>query len=76
MSLFQTTTLQGDAADESLISGVCDRALKEEGRLDVFFANVHISCNILQHFDDFADHPPRRALRLRIRWKQPQRNHS
>ncbi|KAJ7647217.1 hypothetical protein FB45DRAFT_192333 [Roridomyces roridus] len=39
----KTTTLQGDAADESLISGVCDRAMQEEGRLDVFFANAGIA---------------------------------
>jgi len=36
----QVTTVQGDAADEPTISGICERALKEEGRLDVFFANV------------------------------------
>lgn len=34
------TTVEADAADEAAISGVCSRALKEEGRLDVFFANV------------------------------------
>ncbi|KAJ6499187.1 hypothetical protein C8R45DRAFT_822179 [Mycena sanguinolenta] len=39
----KATTLQGDAADETLISGVCERALKEEGRLDVFFANAGIA---------------------------------
>jgi len=39
----KVTTLQGDAADEALISGVCARALKEEGRLDVFFANAGIA---------------------------------
>ena len=32
--------MQADAADEAAISGVCDQALREEGRLDVFFANV------------------------------------
>jgi hypothetical protein len=32
--------IQADAADEAAISGVCDRALREEGHLDVFFANV------------------------------------
>jgi len=36
----QVTTLQADAADETAISSVCERALKDEGRLDVFFANV------------------------------------
>ncbi|KAJ7703082.1 hypothetical protein B0H17DRAFT_1041534 [Mycena rosella] len=39
----KATTIQGDAADEELISGACERALKEEGRLDVFFANAGIA---------------------------------
>ena len=36
----KATTVQADAADEKSISGLCDRAMSEEGRLDVFFANV------------------------------------
>ena len=32
--------MQGDAADETAIYSVCEQALKDEGRLDVFFANV------------------------------------
>jgi NAD(P)-dependent dehydrogenase (short-subunit alcohol dehydrogenase family) len=36
----RVTTIQADAADEKAIIGVCERAVKEEGRLDVFFANV------------------------------------
>lgn len=36
----KVTTLQADAADETAISSVCEQALKDEGRLDVFFANV------------------------------------
>ena len=36
----KVTTIQADAADEKAISGLCDRVMKEEGRLDVFFANV------------------------------------
>ncbi|TFK26487.1 3-oxoacyl-reductase [Coprinopsis marcescibilis] len=36
----QVTTLQADAADEAAISAVCERALKEQGRLDIFFANA------------------------------------
>ena len=36
----QVTTIQADAADEAAISGVCKQALQEEGKLDVFFANV------------------------------------
>ncbi|KAJ7091272.1 hypothetical protein C8R44DRAFT_817503 [Mycena epipterygia] len=39
----KVTTMQGDAADEALISGICERALKEEGKLDVFFANAGIA---------------------------------
>ncbi|KAJ6625520.1 hypothetical protein B0H10DRAFT_1783044 [Mycena sp. CBHHK59/15] len=39
----KATTMQGDAADEALISGVCEQALREEGRLDVFFANAGIA---------------------------------
>jgi len=36
----KVTTIQGDAADESLVAATCKRAVDEEGRLDVFFANV------------------------------------
>ncbi|KLO20361.1 NAD-binding protein [Schizopora paradoxa] len=36
----KVTTIQADAADEDSISGLCDRVMKEEGRLDVFFANA------------------------------------
>ena len=36
----KVTTSRADAADETAISSVCEQALKDEGRLDVFFANV------------------------------------
>lgn len=36
----KVTTLQADAADETAIASVCEQALRDEGRLDVFFANV------------------------------------
>ncbi|KAF8070553.1 hypothetical protein FPV67DRAFT_1668401 [Lyophyllum atratum] len=39
----QVTTIQADAADEAAISGACDQALREEGRLDVFFANAGVA---------------------------------
>lgn len=39
----KVTVLHADAADESAISGVCQRALNEEGHLDVFFANAGIA---------------------------------
>ncbi|KDN49805.1 hypothetical protein RSAG8_01870, partial [Rhizoctonia solani AG-8 WAC10335] len=38
----KVTTQQADAADEAAISGICKRAIEEEGRLDVFFANAGI----------------------------------
>jgi NAD(P)-dependent dehydrogenase (short-subunit alcohol dehydrogenase family) len=38
--LFQVTVIQADAADETAIKTVCEEAIQEEGRLDVFFANV------------------------------------
>jgi NAD(P)-dependent dehydrogenase (short-subunit alcohol dehydrogenase family) len=40
VDILQVTTLHADAADEAAISSVCEQALKDEGRLDVFFANV------------------------------------
>lgn len=36
----KVTTVQGDVADESVISNTCEQAIKDEGRLDVFFANA------------------------------------
>ncbi len=36
----KVTTLEADASDDAAISGLCKKALEEEGRLDVFFANV------------------------------------
>jgi hypothetical protein len=39
----KVSTIHADAADDAAISGVCEQALKEEGRLDVFFANVRRS---------------------------------
>ncbi|KAI0958846.1 hypothetical protein AcV7_004547 [Taiwanofungus camphoratus] len=38
----KVTVLQADAADEAAISSVCQQALREEGRLDVFFANAGV----------------------------------
>lgn len=41
--------IEADAADEKAIEQVCERALKEHGRLDCFFANAGISrLNLLQ----------------------------
>jgi len=36
----QATILKTDAADDKAVSNVCQQALSEEGRLDIFFANV------------------------------------
>ena len=42
----QATVIQADAADDKAISGVCQQALSEEGRLDIFFANVRRQLSI------------------------------
>ncbi|KAL6308138.1 hypothetical protein BKA93DRAFT_765598 [Sparassis latifolia] len=42
----KVTVIQVDAADEAAISGVCKQALREEGRLDVFFANAGIATQL------------------------------
>lgn len=39
----QITVVQGDAADNTTITSLCQRAISEEGRLDVFFANAGIA---------------------------------
>ena len=43
--------MQADAADEQVIKEVCEKAVKEEGKLDVFFANVR---NNLLNFNLFT----------------------
>lgn len=35
--------MQGDAANPKTVSSLVDRVIKEEGRLDFFFANAGIS---------------------------------
>ena len=66
----QVTTIQADAADESAISGVCDQAMQEEGRLDVFFANV---CSLVKKLS-VANHdiPIRLELHLAILYRTHQ----
>ncbi|KAG9002233.1 hypothetical protein FRB94_004048 [Tulasnella sp. JGI-2019a] len=39
----KVTVIQGDAACDHTISSICQRAITEEGRLDVFFANAGIA---------------------------------
>ena len=40
LTISQVTIIQADAADDKAISDVCQQAIREEGRLDIFFANV------------------------------------
>jgi hypothetical protein len=40
LSSTQVTVIQGDAADDKTVQDLVSHAIKEEGRLDVFFANV------------------------------------
>jgi len=39
----KVTTLQADAADDAAIKAICEKAVKEEGQLDIFFANAGIA---------------------------------
>lgn len=41
----KVTTIQADAANETAIAAVCEQALQDEGRLDVFFANAGFASN-------------------------------
>lgn len=45
----QVTVIEADAADEKAIEGVCKQAIREEGKLDVFFANVCTSCSFHEY---------------------------
>lgn len=38
----QVTPITADCADEGAISGLCERAVTENGKLDFFFANAGI----------------------------------
>lgn len=65
---------QADASDETAISGICERALRDEGRLDVFFANVGELFSALQaSLKGCPNH--RQALLPRIRWQRPRSKH-
>ncbi|KAG8745210.1 hypothetical protein FRC10_008522 [Ceratobasidium sp. 414] len=63
-SLKQITVQQGDAADEEAISGICKRAVKEEGRLDVFFANAGIVGS--EFFTDLTDKAFMNMMRVNV----------
>ncbi|KAK2463190.1 hypothetical protein APHAL10511_004845 [Amanita phalloides] len=58
----KVTTIQADAADEKAISDVCAQALKEEGRLDVFFANAGVATN--DHLDHTSAETFMNSLRV------------
>jgi hypothetical protein len=72
----QVTVIQADAADDKAILDVCSQALREEGRLDIFFANVRAHCSPvfpIKHNIYFLL-LPRLAWRPRIHWKtRPER---
>jgi NAD(P)-dependent dehydrogenase (short-subunit alcohol dehydrogenase family) len=40
LTFSQVTVIQADASDDKAISDVCQQTLREQGRLDIFFANV------------------------------------
>jgi len=58
----KATTVQGDAADESTIANLCQRAIQEEGRLDVFFANAGVATAKMLH--DISPEDWERVMRI------------
>lgn len=60
----KVTTQQADAADEAAISGICKRAIEEEGRLDVFFANAGIVG--AEFFTDLTDKAFMNMMRVNV----------
>lgn len=60
----KVTTQQADAADEKAISEICNRAIKEEGRLDVFFANAGIVGS--EFFTDLTEQKFMNMMRVNV----------
>ncbi|KAG9088818.1 hypothetical protein FS749_001847 [Ceratobasidium sp. UAMH 11750] len=60
----KVTVQQADAADEEAISRICKRAIKEEGRLDVFFANAGIVSG--EFFADITDKAFMNMMRVNV----------
>ncbi|QRV79157.1 Enoyl-(Acyl carrier protein) reductase [Ceratobasidium sp. AG-Ba] len=60
----KVTVQQADAADEEAISGICKRAIKEEGRLDVFFANAGIAN--AEFFTDITEQDFMKMMRVNV----------
>ncbi|OCB86841.1 NAD-binding protein [Sanghuangporus baumii] len=58
----KVTTVQADATDEQAIKGLCERALEEEGKLDVFFANAGVVS--IDHLDNLTSDMFMRTLRI------------
>lgn len=52
----KVTTIQADAADEKATIAVCERAIVEEGKLDVFFANVSGFTQTLRRTNQLMEH--------------------
>ncbi|KAK0553796.1 hypothetical protein OC846_000444 [Tilletia horrida] len=51
----QVTILGCDASDEEAVKGLCDRAIKENGQLDIFFANAGVATGAPLHDTDTED---------------------
>ena len=65
------TPIEADAGDEAAISAVCNRAISEEGHLDLFFANAGIvGANLLQSTepDEFMEVFRVNTLRFVASW--------
>ncbi|KAG8784830.1 hypothetical protein FRC12_018247 [Ceratobasidium sp. 428] len=60
----KVTVQQADAADEEAISAICKRAIKEEGRLDVFFANAGIATG--EFFADITEKAFTNMMRVNV----------
>ncbi|KAI0364451.1 NAD-P-binding protein [Pilatotrama ljubarskyi] len=58
----KVTILQADAADETAIADICKQALRDEGRLDVFFANAGIST--VQHLSELSPEQFMKVMRV------------
>ncbi|EJD36168.1 hypothetical protein AURDEDRAFT_174773 [Auricularia subglabra TFB-10046 SS5] len=62
LGFYGVTTVQGDAADKPTIAVLCKRAVAEEGRLNVFFANAGIAT--IKWFGDVDPVQHERVMRV------------
>ncbi|KAI0358749.1 NAD-P-binding protein [Trametes cingulata] len=58
----KVTTIQADAADENAVADICKQALRDEGRLDVFFANAGVST--VQHLSELSPEQFMKIMRV------------